>query len=101
MSAPYIVIAGYINDQEVQHIVGLYLTKAEAESEGTKYVKEFPGQTVNIYSWEMGMKSSNIVNVEREWYSGFEVPVAWAPAPESSAMYPNTDMPIAEEPSIE
>ena len=82
MSHPYIVIAGYINDHEAQAVVGLYLTKSEAESEGTKYVERFPGATVNIYSWELGLTSKNVLSVEREWYPGFELPVQQAAPPE-------------------
>lgn len=79
MSSPYIVIAGDINQQEEQNIVGLYLTRSEAEQEGTDYVKRFPREVINIYSWETALKSKIVVSVETEWYSGFELPVQAAP----------------------
>lgn len=75
MSYPFICIEGDINKPEEWEILGAHLTRVDAEIEARKYLEQYPNRHVHIYEWEAAFRSTTTVNVEREYYSGYVVPV--------------------------
>jgi len=94
----YFVFAGDLTTSGYKNLVGSSPSKYAAIDLADAYCKENPGTRATVLHFIEAVESKHTVEIEKIFYAP-EVPDEMpAPAPEPSSMYPNTAMPIAEEP---